>query len=78
MAGLPWAKANLLIAFAPNDIIKELGPCVGPFSPCISIGLTHTHTHTHACTHRMGTEWRENSKRDRESGKVKVPCVRLE
>lgn len=44
MAGLPWAKGNLLIAFAPNDIIKELGPCVGPFSPCISIGLTHTHT----------------------------------
>lgn len=44
MAMLPWAKGNLLIAFTPNDIIKELGPCVRPLPVSLyrSLSLRHT------------------------------------
>lgn len=47
MARLPWAKGNLLIVFTPNDIIKELGPCVRPLSVSLSflspsLSLRHT------------------------------------
>lgn len=44
MARLPWARGNLLIAFTPNDIIKELGPCVSPLPVFLSISLSLRHT----------------------------------
>ena len=36
MARLPWAKGNLLIALTPNDIIKQVGPCVRPHPVSLS------------------------------------------
>ena len=63
MARLPWAKGNLLIAFTPNDIIKELGPCVRPLSvslsipsPSLSLSLSLSQTHT-------GNSREENTKK---------------
>lgn len=46
MARLPWAKGNLLIAFTPNDIIKELGLCVRPVPVSLSLSLALSLRHT--------------------------------
>lgn len=51
MARLPWAKGNLLIAFTPNDIIKELGPmcqasfCLPLYPVSLSLPLSLSDTH---------------------------------
>lgn len=67
MARLPWAKGNLLIAFTPNDIIKELGPCVRPLSVCLSIrlSLSLALSPAHTGNSREGEKNSKKKKKDR-------------